>query len=179
MTETWTFRGAAARLDDTDLPRIGALIGVGEDEIHAFIEVESRGAGFAAQGRPIILYEPHVAFRCSTGAKRQADLPDVPLVTELVTNPDDRQAIAFLSFQQEMGRPFLMPPGTPAHLVAIMRRAFDDTMKDSLFLADAEKALMEVDPMTGEEMQRIIANAFATPKALLQRALQLHGGSAQ
>lgn len=114
-----------------------------------------------------------------TGAKRQAELPDVPLVTELVTNPDDRQAIEFLSFQQEMGRPFLMPPGTPAHLVAIMRRAFDDTMKDPLFLADAEKALMEVDPMRGEEMQRVISNAFATPKALLQRALQLHGGSSQ
>lgn len=114
-----------------------------------------------------------------TGAKRQADLPDVPLVTELVTNPDDRQAIEFLSFQQEMGRPFLMPPGTPANLVTIMRRAFDDTMKDSSFLASAKKALMEVDPMTGEEMHRIIANAYATPKALLQRALQLHGGSAQ
>ena len=114
-----------------------------------------------------------------TGAKRQADLPDVPLVTELVANLDDRQAIEFLSFQQEMGRPFLMPPGTPAHLVAIMRRAFDDTMKDPLFLASAEKSLMEVDPMTGEEMQRMITNAFATPKVLLQRALALHGGSAQ
>ena len=114
-----------------------------------------------------------------TGAKRQADLPDVPLVTELVSNPDDRQAIEFLSFQQEMGRPFLMPPGTPAHLVAIMRRAFDDTMRDPLFLADAEKTSLEVDPMTGEEMQRVITRAFATPEALLQRALKLHGGSAQ
>lgn len=114
-----------------------------------------------------------------TGAKRQADLPDVPLVTELVANPDDRQAIEFLSFQQEMGRPFLMPPGTPAPLVAIMRRAFDDTVKDPLFLADTGKAMLEVDPMTGEEMQRVITNAFATPKPLLQRALQLHGGSAQ
>jgi tripartite-type tricarboxylate transporter receptor subunit TctC len=100
-------------------------------------------------------------------------------VTELVANPEDRQAIEFLSFQQEMGRPFLMPPGTPAHLVAIMRRAFDDTMKDPAFLANAEKVLMEVDPMTGEEMQRVITKAFATPKPLLQRALQLHGGSAQ
>jgi len=114
-----------------------------------------------------------------TGAKRQADLPDVPLVTELVTNADDRQAIELLSFQQEMGRPFLMPPGTPGHMVAIMRRAFDDTMKDPLFLDSARKALMEVEPMTGEEMELAIRNAFATPKALLQRAMELHGGSAQ
>jgi tripartite-type tricarboxylate transporter receptor subunit TctC len=114
-----------------------------------------------------------------TGARRQADLPDVPLVTELVGNSDDRQAIEFLSFQQEMGRPFLMPPGTPAPLVAIMRRAFDDTMKDPSFLASAQKASMEVEPMTGEEMAQAIRNAYATPKALLQRALELHGGSAQ
>ena len=114
-----------------------------------------------------------------TGSKRQADLPDVPLVVELVTNPEDRQAIEFLSFQQEMGRPYLMPPGTPAHMVAIMRRAFNDTMKDPMFLADAKKSLMEVDPMTGEEMQRAITDAFATPKALLQRAMELHGGTVQ
>ena len=57
-----------------------------------------------------------------------------------MTNPEDRQAIEFLSFQQEMGRPYLMPPGTPAHMVAIMRRAFDDTMKDPMFLANAQKS---------------------------------------
>lgn len=72
MTDTWDFRGAAKRLDDLDLPRIGATIGVGEDEIHAFIEVESKGSGFDGLGRPTILYEPHVAYRCSTGAKRAA-----------------------------------------------------------------------------------------------------------
>ena len=114
-----------------------------------------------------------------TGAKRQPDLPDVPLVVDLVANLDDKKAIEFLSFQQEMGRPFLMPPDTPGELVAIMRRAFDDTMKDRLFLADAQKALLEVDPMTGEAMERTIKNAFATPKAILQRAIALHSGSVQ
>ncbi len=78
-----------------------------------------------------------------------------------------------------MSRPFLMPPGTPAHLVAIMRHAFDETMKDPLFLDGARKVLMEVEPMTGEEMERAIQNAFATPKPVLQRAMQLHGGSGQ
>lgn len=65
-----TFRGAARRLDDLDLPRLGALIGVGEDEIHAFLDVETTGHGFDAQGRPIILFEPHVFYRNLTGAKR-------------------------------------------------------------------------------------------------------------
>lgn len=65
-----TFKGPARRIDDLDLPRIGAMIGVGEDEVHAFIEAETRGAGFDAQGRPRILFEPHVFYRNLAGAAR-------------------------------------------------------------------------------------------------------------
>src|ERR1700754_5043488 len=65
-----TFAGAAKRLDDLDLPKLGARIGVGEDEIHAFLDVETRGHGFDAQGRPVILFEPHVFYRNLSGAKR-------------------------------------------------------------------------------------------------------------
>lgn len=57
------FRGRAKRLDDIDLPRIGAMIGAGEDEIHAVLDVESRGSGFDGQGRPLILFEPHIFWR--------------------------------------------------------------------------------------------------------------------
>lgn len=66
------FQGAAKRLDDIDLPRVGALIGVGEDEIHAILDVEARGSGFDPQGRPKILFEPHVFYRNLSGAKRTA-----------------------------------------------------------------------------------------------------------
>jgi hypothetical protein len=65
-----TFKGAARRLDDLDLPRLGASIGVGEDEIHAFLDVETSGHGFDAQGRPVILFEPHVFYRNLAGAAR-------------------------------------------------------------------------------------------------------------
>jgi tripartite-type tricarboxylate transporter receptor subunit TctC len=112
-----------------------------------------------------------------TGAQRQGDLPDVPLVTELVSNPDDRQVIEFLSFQQEMGRPFLMPPGTPAHMVAVIRRAFEDTIKDPQFVASAHKALMEIDPMGGAAIHAAITKAYETPKPILQRAIELHGSA--
>lgn len=57
------FKGKAKRLDDVDLPRLGALIGVGEDEIHAVLDVESRGSGFDNQGRPKMLFEPHLFYR--------------------------------------------------------------------------------------------------------------------
>lgn len=57
------FRGKAKRIEDIDLPRIGHIIGVGEDAIHAIIDVESRGFGFDAEGRPIMLFEPHIFHR--------------------------------------------------------------------------------------------------------------------
>lgn len=68
-----TFKGAAARLKDIDIPRIGAEIGVGEDELHAFMQVEAAGSGFDAAGRPKMLFEPHVFYRLlGKGAKRDA-----------------------------------------------------------------------------------------------------------
>lgn len=59
--ELWL--GEALRIDDYDLPRIGHKIGVGEDEIHAVLDVESRGKGFDSQGRVIMLFEPHIFWR--------------------------------------------------------------------------------------------------------------------
>lgn len=67
------FKGRAKRLDDLDLPRVGRMIGVGEDEIHAILEVESRGSGFDGQGRPTLLFEPHIFWReLGAGKKRDA-----------------------------------------------------------------------------------------------------------
>ncbi|MGO4562309.1 N-acetylmuramidase family protein [Rhizobiales bacterium 3FA27D7] len=65
-----TFVGASRRLNDIDLPKLGAKIGVGEDEIHAFLDVETRGHGFDELGRPVILFEPHVFYRNLSGATR-------------------------------------------------------------------------------------------------------------
>ena len=57
MTKWNDFKGAAKRIEDTDLPRIGATIGVGEDELHAFMDVEAAGSGFDSAGRPKMLFE--------------------------------------------------------------------------------------------------------------------------
>lgn len=65
------FRGAGKRLADEDLPRLGHGIGVGEDEIHAFLDVETSGSGFDGKGRPKALYEPHRAYALSQGAARK------------------------------------------------------------------------------------------------------------
>lgn len=71
MGDDMNFTGAAKRIDDVDLPRIGAEIGVGEDEIHAVLDVETRGGGFDGKGRPKMLFEPHIFYRqLGPGSKR-------------------------------------------------------------------------------------------------------------
>jgi len=69
---TLAFKGAAKRIDDIDLPRLGAQIGVGEDELHAFLEAETRGSGFDPQGRPKILFERHKFYKYLPEEKRAA-----------------------------------------------------------------------------------------------------------
>ncbi len=64
-------------------------------------------------------------------------------------------------------------------MLTIVRRAFDATMKDPQFLAEADKANLEVDPLTGEQMEAIITRAYATPKLLVQRAAPFSGNGGQ
>jgi tripartite-type tricarboxylate transporter receptor subunit TctC len=109
------------------------------------------------------------------GNKPQAGLADVPLVVDLATTAEDRALIELLFFPQEMGRPFVMPPGTPTELVNTIRRAFYATMKDEAFLAEAKKSLFDINPLTGEQMEAILRRAYATPKAMVRRAGELNG----
>ena len=70
MTDFHGFKGAAKNLDDIDLPKLGARIGVGEDELHAVLDVETSGGAWDRQGRPKMLFEPHVFYRNLSGAAR-------------------------------------------------------------------------------------------------------------
>jgi tripartite-type tricarboxylate transporter receptor subunit TctC len=110
-----------------------------------------------------------------TGATAQAELPKVPLLLDKVTDPNDKKLLELLFVPEDMGRPFAMPPGTPKPMVTAMRRAFDATMKDKAFLAESEKAQMEVDPVSGEEMERMLKSAYDTPPALVDKAADLMG----
>ena len=71
------FKGAAKKLDDIDLPTLGKKLSVGEDELHAFIDVETRGSGFDDKGRPRILFERHKFWKYCTPAQRQKAPDDI------------------------------------------------------------------------------------------------------
>jgi tripartite-type tricarboxylate transporter receptor subunit TctC len=114
-----------------------------------------------------------------TGDRPHPDLADVPLLTSLVSDPQTKQMLRLLEFPDALGRPYLMPPGSPPERVKAMRAAFDETMHDPAFLSDAHKALLDVDPTSAEDMTRIIDEAYATPKEIVTRALPYSGSPTQ
>ena len=110
-----------------------------------------------------------------TGEKAQSDLPDAPVLIDLVLNAEDKKIVRLLEYPGELGRPLFMPPGTPKFMSDVIRKAFDETMADPAFLQDAKKAMVDVDPIGGEEMHRIIMQAYETPRPIVERAGMLAG----
>ena len=98
------------------------------------------------------------------GMEKLPDLPQVPAALDIVKDPHKKRVLTLILMRQETGRPVAAPPGVPEDRLAALRRAFDATMKDPAFIAEAEKLQLEIEPMTGAEIQKMLAEAFATPK---------------
>ncbi len=101
--------------------------------------------------------------------KKHPDLPDVPLIMDLAKTDEQRQMLTLVFARQTMGRPFMAPPGVPADRVAALRKAFMDTMKDKEFLAEANKSKLEIVPVSGDEVQALVAKAYAADPAIAKR----------
>jgi len=113
------------------------------------------------------------------GLAKLPELSNVPAALDLVTDPVKKQVLELILIRQEIGRPVAAPPGVPADRLAVLRRAFDDTMKDPAFLAEAEKAQLEIEPLSAHEIDTLLANAFATPQTIVRQAAELIEPSAQ
>jgi tripartite-type tricarboxylate transporter receptor subunit TctC len=98
-------------------------------------------------------------------------LPGVPTIFKFAKDDADRQALTLLVSRLEYGRPFFLPPGVPADRVAILRRAFDSTMKDKAYLDEAAKAKIDVNPMPGGEVAALIEKVMGTPKGVVARVV--------
>ena len=104
---------------------------------------------------------------------KHPELPDVPLVVDLATTDEERQILTLIFARQVMGRPFLAPPGVPAERAAALREAFMATMTDPDFVAEAARAQIEVNPVTGDDVQKLVAEIYRTPPEVAKRAAQL------
>ena len=107
------------------------------------------------------------------GLTKFPDIPDVPSALDLVSDPGIKRVLELILTRQEIGRPFAAPPGVPADRVVLLRQAFDATMKDPAFLADAKRLQMEVDPLTGAEVEALLRKAYSAPPDIIARAAPL------
>ena len=103
------------------------------------------------------------------GLKPNPELEGVPLILDLAKTESYRNALELAAARVEFGRPFFLGPNVPAERVEALRRAFDATMKDEGFLAEEDKAKLEVDPTSGEQVAALIDKLYRTPAETVTR----------
>ena len=117
------------------------------------------------------LLDPKVAVQLfQFGLARQEGHKDVPLLTELVQDPQKKKVVAFLSGPTALGRSLVAPPGVPANRLAALRTAFDRMVKDPAFLADAKRRKADVTPMSGKDLQALIREITDVPPSVIAEA---------
>ena len=120
--------------------------------------------------QPEWLKEKKITVIAQFGKTRYKEMPDVPLLLDYVNDPEDRKALEVFLSRQETGKPYFAPPGIPADRLAILRRAFDASVKDPELREEAAKAELDViDPMTGEEIAAFVAEMSKTPPSYAKR----------
>ena len=105
-----------------------------------------------------------------TGMKAAPGHSDVPLALDLAKTDEERELMELVFVPLTFARPFAAPPGVPKERVAALRKAFADTTGDRQFLDDADKAQLEIDLVSGEEIDAILARVYKTPQAVIERA---------
>ena len=94
---------------------------------------------------------------------------DAPFILDLVKTEEQKAEIRFLYAGQGIGRPFVAPPNLPADKLQMLRDAFDKTMKDPEFIAEAKKNKLEVEPKDGAHLEKLIREIYATPKPIVDK----------
>jgi tripartite-type tricarboxylate transporter receptor subunit TctC len=135
-------------------------------------EVDGRGSNNWTSWkatRPHWLVEKKINILVQIGLTKAADLPDVPLLMELAANADDRLLLRLLSASTHIGRPIFTTPDVPAERVEALRKAFDAMIRDPAVLEQAKKENFDIEPVTGEAMQKLVAEIVAMPKSQSER----------
>ena len=97
-------------------------------------------------------------------------MPDVPSVIDFAKTDEQRAILKMIFARQVMGRPYVAPPNLPADRLAVLRQAFMDTMNDKDFLVEADKTQLEVNPVSGEDVDKLVKDIYATPADIVAKA---------
>lgn len=128
--------------------------------------------------RPDWLAEKRLVFLAQVGLQRDSEYPDLPLLTELAKTEEHRQIIAMFSAPIAIGRPFLTTPDVPLDRARALRDAFAKVMADPDFIAEGRKASLDIKPISGEGLAKIVDDLNATPPAVVARAKAVSDESA-
>src|SRR5262245_24010993 len=113
--------------------------------------------------------EKKIRILAQWALKKNPELADVPLFLDRAQGDAERAALRLMLARLEYGRPFFLPPNVPAPRLEALRRAFDATMKDPAYLAEADKLKIEVDPLSGEEVTALVEQVSRTPADTVAR----------
>jgi tripartite-type tricarboxylate transporter receptor subunit TctC len=106
--------------------------------------------------------------------KRHPDLPNVPLIIDYAKTQEAKNLIRVGVHNYGLtARPYVLPPGTPNERVNILRGALTETLNDPEFLSDAKKAKLDINPLTGQELERIVKDIFALDKQLVEKLKEI------
>jgi hypothetical protein len=119
--------------------------------------------------RPDWVRDKKVTLLMQGALKNEPELPNLPNALEFVKNDSDRKVLELHYTQKTAARPFIAPPGVPSDRIAILRRAFMALATDAEFLAEAERTKLEVAPISGEEVDKIVALISSTPPDIAER----------
>lgn len=183
----------AAAASDSVMPRMmNAMLGTKFQIIRGYSggdlmlavergEVQGRcGFGWASlkATKPDWIQNKKINILAQFSYKPHQELPDVPVMMDMVSKPEDKSALRLIFATQEMGRPFAAPPGIPADRGAALRQAFQSALKDSELLAEAKKQNLEIDPISGEEITKLLVDLYETPKDVVERVNGFRQGKA-
>jgi tripartite-type tricarboxylate transporter receptor subunit TctC len=189
LSKEMTVGGTSSSADTDQFPRImNGVLGTkmrivsgypgGNDVVLAMERGEVKGrCGWSWSSvmstHRVWLDEKKMTVLAQLALQKHPDLPDVPLIIDLAKTDEQKQILKLIFARQVMGRPYLAPPGIPADRAAALRQAFMDTMTDKDFLADAEKAQLEITPVDGATIQKLVAEVYQTPPEVAKKAAEL------
>jgi tripartite-type tricarboxylate transporter receptor subunit TctC len=129
--------------------------------------------------RPDWIRDKKITLLMQSGLKNDPELPGLPNALDFARTESDRKVIELFFTQKTAARPVIAPPGLPPERLAVLRAAFAALAKDREFLADAEKSSLDVDPMAGEEVDKIVALIAAAPADVAERYAKAFAGAGQ
>jgi tripartite-type tricarboxylate transporter receptor subunit TctC len=123
--------------------------------------------------QPEWLRDGKISLLLQLSLTKHPDLPDLPGIMDFAKTDEQRAVLELIFARQVMGRPVLAPPALPPERTQALRRAFDATMKDPAFMADADKGQWEINLVTGEEIEALMAKLWRTPPHIVELAKEI------